>query len=111
MWLKKGECLTSLGRIEEAASAYSRVVNLAPNHLDARLVLASLHQQLGRPNQALDVLSGKSLKADEKSLLHFNAIVVSVGSSCKTEGKFVYLGCADTIVRNWTLLAGHSSPN
>lgn len=57
VWLKKGECLTSLGRIEEAASAYSRVVNLAPNHLDARLVLASLHQQLGRPNQALDVLS------------------------------------------------------
>lgn len=58
VWLKKGECLTSLGRLEEAALAYSQVVSLAPNHLDARLVLASLHQQLGRPNQALDVLSG-----------------------------------------------------
>ena len=43
--------------------------------------------------------------------LHFNAIVVSECSSCKTEGKFVFLGCADTIVRNWSLLAGHSSPN
>ena len=60
VWLKKGECLSSLGRLEEAALAYARVVNLAPNHLDARLFLASLHQQLGRPNQALDVLSGKS---------------------------------------------------
>lgn len=57
VWLKKGECLSSLGRLEEAALAYARVVNLAPNHLDARLFLASLHQQLGRPNQALDVLS------------------------------------------------------
>ncbi|KAJ7323395.1 General transcription factor IIIC, polypeptide 3 [Desmophyllum pertusum] len=57
VWLKKGECLNSLGRSEEAALAYAQVVSLAPNHLDARLILASLHQQLGRPNQALDVLS------------------------------------------------------
>ena len=59
VWLKKGECLNSLGRLEEAAVAYARVVTLAPNHLDARLLLASLHQQLGRPNKALEVLSGK----------------------------------------------------
>ena len=59
VWLKKGECLNSLGRLEEAAVAYARVVTLAPNHLDARLFLASLHQQLGRPNKALEVLSGK----------------------------------------------------
>ena len=64
IWLRQGECLHSLGRLEEAASAYAQVVNLAPNHLDARLVLASLHQQLGRPNQALDVLSGESSKRD-----------------------------------------------
>jgi len=57
VWLKKGECLNSLGRLEEAALAYARVVTLAPNHLDARLLLASLHQQLGRPNKALEVLS------------------------------------------------------
>ena len=61
MWLKKGECLHSLGRLDEAAFAYAQVVNLAPNHLDARLILASLHQQLGRPNQALDILSGEKL--------------------------------------------------
>ena len=59
VWLKKGECLHSLGRLDEAAFAYAQVVNLAPNHLDARLILASLHQQLGRPNQALDILSGE----------------------------------------------------
>ena len=59
VWLKKGECLHSLGRLDEAALAYAQVVNLAPNHLDARLILASLHQQLGRPNQALDILSGE----------------------------------------------------
>ena len=60
MWLRKGQCLHSLGRLDEAALAYAQVVDLAPNHLDARLILASLHQQLGRPNQALDVLSGKT---------------------------------------------------
>ena len=30
----------------------------------------------------------------------------SVCSSCKTEEKFVYLGCADTIVRNWKAKLG-----
>lgn len=57
IWLRKGECLHSLGRLEEAITAYTQVVHLAPNHLDARLILASLYQQVGRPNQALDVLN------------------------------------------------------
>ena len=57
VWLRKAECVKSLGRLEEAALAYARVVTLAPNHLDARLTLATLHQQLGRPDQALDVLN------------------------------------------------------
>ncbi|XP_068727355.1 general transcription factor 3C polypeptide 3-like [Montipora capricornis] len=56
IWLRKGDCLHSDGRLEEAVSAYTQVVHLAPNHLEARLILASLHQQLGRPNQALEVL-------------------------------------------------------
>jgi len=64
VWLSKGQCLHSLGRLEEAALAYAQVVNLAPNHLDARLVLASLHQQLGRPNQALDVLNDSRGRED-----------------------------------------------
>lgn len=59
IWLRKGECLHSLGRLEEAITAYAQVVHLAPNHLDARLILASLYQQVGRPNQALDVLNGE----------------------------------------------------
>ena len=59
IWLRKGDCLHSDGRLEEAVSAYTQVVHLAPNHLEARLILASLHQQLGRPNQALEVLDGE----------------------------------------------------
>lgn len=49
----------SLARLEQAIMAYNQVVNLAPNHLEARLTLSSLHQQLGRPDQALDILTGK----------------------------------------------------
>lgn len=95
MWLKKGECLHSLGRLDEAAFAYAQVVNLAPNHLDARLILASLHQQLGRPNQALDILSG------EKSNIFYyvsdltwirNQIFAMTGRNAVSRGTYMYQG-------------------
>lgn len=50
------ECLKALGHMEMAAESYSKVVHMAPLHLEARLTLATLQQQLGRPEQALKAL-------------------------------------------------------
>lgn len=50
------ECLKALGYIERAAESYARVVDLAPLHLDARISLSTLQQQLGRPEKALEAL-------------------------------------------------------
>lgn len=42
--------------MERAAESYSKVVDLAPLHLDARISLSILQQQLGRPEKALEAL-------------------------------------------------------
>lgn len=42
--------------MEEAAESYTKVVEMAPQHLEARLSLATLQQQLGRPECALKAL-------------------------------------------------------
>ena len=42
--------------MELAAESYSKVVEMAPLHLEARLSLATLQQQLGRPESALKAL-------------------------------------------------------
>lgn len=59
VWLKKAECLSILERDEEAASAYSMVVALAPNHIEARFTLSTLYQRLGYYEKALSVLEGE----------------------------------------------------
>lgn len=50
------ECLKALGHMERAAESYAKVVDLAPLHLDARISLSTLQQQLGRPEKALEAL-------------------------------------------------------
>lgn len=50
------ECLKALGHMEVAAQSYTKVVDMAPQHLEARLSLATLQQQLGRPDCALKAL-------------------------------------------------------
>lgn len=42
--------------MELAAQSYTKVVEMAPQHLEARLSLATLQQQLGRPDRALKAL-------------------------------------------------------
>lgn len=42
--------------MEIAAESYTKVVDMAPLHLEARLTLATLQQQLGRPEHALKAL-------------------------------------------------------
>ena len=57
MWLKYSECLSALGRISEAADAYGIVVEMAPNHVAARVQLSLLQQQLGLDAEALHTLA------------------------------------------------------
>lgn len=45
-----------MGYVERAAESYAKVVDLAPLHLDARISLSTLQQQLGRPEKALEAL-------------------------------------------------------
>ena len=56
MWLKYAECLNSVGRLKDAVQAFKRVIELAPTHKGARLSLSALQQQLGKPEEALQVL-------------------------------------------------------
>uniref|UniRef100_A0A8B9JKB1 General transcription factor IIIC, polypeptide 3 n=1 Tax=Astyanax mexicanus TaxID=7994 RepID=A0A8B9JKB1_ASTMX len=56
VWLRHAECLKALGHLEVAVKSYSKVVEMAPLHLEARLALSTLQQQLGRPNCALQAL-------------------------------------------------------
>ncbi|GAA6078602.1 general transcription factor 3C polypeptide 3 isoform X3, partial [Tachysurus ichikawai] len=56
VWLRHAECLKALGHLEVAAKSYSKVVEMAPLHLEARLALSTLQQQLGRPESALEAL-------------------------------------------------------
>ncbi|KAL8572519.1 hypothetical protein ACOMHN_019558 [Nucella lapillus] len=60
VWLRYGDCLSAIGQLGEAVEAFSKVVELAPNHLGARVSLSALQQQIGRHDEALQVLSGTS---------------------------------------------------
>ena len=56
MWLRYGECLNAIGELQGAVRAFQKVVELAPSHLGARVSLASIQQQLGRHEEALEAL-------------------------------------------------------
>lgn len=57
VWLRLAECLNSLGEVERAVDAYSRVVEMAPSHIEARMSLSTLQSQLGKHEEALKALS------------------------------------------------------
>ncbi|KAG7315610.1 hypothetical protein KOW79_020476 [Hemibagrus wyckioides] len=90
VWLRHAECLKALGHLEVAAKSYSKVVEMAPLHLEARLALSTLQQQLGRPESALkalepmydpDTLAQDSSAAQQelKLLLHRSTLLRSQG--------------------------------
>ena len=51
------ECHHELGAMEQAVTAYREVVERAPSHSEARLVLSTILRQLGRSEEAIAVLS------------------------------------------------------
>ncbi|XP_037130336.1 general transcription factor 3C polypeptide 3 [Syngnathus acus] len=90
VWLRHAECLKALGEMKAAAESFTKVVELAPQHLEARLSLATLQQQLGRPDCALkalesmydnDTLARDSSAAQKelKLLLHRSALLKTQG--------------------------------
>ncbi|TDG96344.1 hypothetical protein EPR50_G00239210 [Perca flavescens] len=92
VWLRHAECLKALGHMEAAAESYTKVVEMAPQHLEARLSLATLQQQLGRPECALkalesmydsDTLAQDSSAAQKelKLLLHRSTLLKTQGQT------------------------------
>ncbi|XP_067931437.1 general transcription factor 3C polypeptide 3-like isoform X2 [Watersipora subatra] len=63
VWLKYSECLSALGLIKLSADAYGKVVELAPNHVSARVQLSLLQQQLGLDQEALHTLAEGGVEA------------------------------------------------
>lgn len=57
VWLRQAECLKACGELEEAAASYEMVVQQAPQHLQARIILSGLLNELGRGEEALAVLT------------------------------------------------------
>ena len=68
MWLRYAECLNALEDKLGAITAYEKVVELVPNHFSARVSLSALHQQLGRPDDALRALLPQPLVTGNRRL-------------------------------------------
>uniref|UniRef100_A0A8C7L701 Ral transcription factor IIIC subunit 3 n=1 Tax=Oncorhynchus kisutch TaxID=8019 RepID=A0A8C7L701_ONCKI len=90
VWLRHAECLKALGHMEVAVKSYNRVVQMAPLHLEARLCLSTLQQQLGRPLCALKALEpmydpdtlaqdASAAQQELKLLLHRSTLLRSQG--------------------------------
>uniref|UniRef100_A0A8K9X4L5 General transcription factor IIIC, polypeptide 3 n=1 Tax=Oncorhynchus mykiss TaxID=8022 RepID=A0A8K9X4L5_ONCMY len=90
VWLRHAECLKALGHMEVAVKSYNKVVQMAPLHLEARLCLSTLQQQLGRPLCALKALEpmydpdtlaqdASAAQQELKLLLHRSTLLRSQG--------------------------------
>ncbi|XP_068104218.1 general transcription factor 3C polypeptide 3 isoform X2 [Hyperolius riggenbachi] len=90
VWLRHADCLKALGHMETAANSYSKVVEMAPLHLDARISLSTLQQQLGHPEKALEALEpmydpdtlaqdANAAQQELKLLLHRSTLLFSQG--------------------------------
>lgn len=77
--LSSAECLKALGHMEAAAESYTKVVEMAPQHLEARLSLATLQQQLGRMDCALKALESMY---DSNILAHDSSAAQKAGDLC-----------------------------
>lgn len=65
VWLKHAECQHMLNDPAAAAISYSKVISLAPHHIDSRLKLATLYVQLGLVEDALSVLESDPHGGDD----------------------------------------------
>nr|XP_046237968.1 general transcription factor 3C polypeptide 3 isoform X2 [Scatophagus argus] len=91
VWLRHAECLKALGHMEAAAESYTKVVEMAPLHLEARLSLATLQQQLGRPKCALKALESmydsETLAQDSSAAQKELKLLLHRSTLLKTQGQ------------------------
>ncbi|XP_041822154.1 general transcription factor 3C polypeptide 3 [Chelmon rostratus] len=91
VWLRHAECLKALGHMEVAAESYNKVVEMAPLHLEARLSLATLQQQLGRPECALKALESmydsETLAQDSSAAQKELKLLLHRSTLLKTQGQ------------------------
>nr|XP_040031631.1 general transcription factor 3C polypeptide 3 isoform X2 [Gasterosteus aculeatus aculeatus] len=91
VWLRHAECLKALGHMEAAAQSYTKVVDMAPQHLEARLSLATLQQQLGRPERALKALESmydsETLAQDSSAAQKELKLLLHRSTLLKTQGE------------------------
>lgn len=57
VWLKYAENLKNLKKFQEATTAYYKVLENVPQHVEVRMTLASLLVELGRPDEAINALT------------------------------------------------------
>ncbi|XP_077587346.1 general transcription factor 3C polypeptide 3 [Stigmatopora nigra] len=90
VWLRHAECLKALGEMKVAAESFTRVVELAPQHLEARLSLATLQQQLGQPECALKALEpmydNETLSQDSSAAQKELKLLLHRSTLLKTQG-------------------------
>uniref|UniRef100_H3D6V2 General transcription factor IIIC, polypeptide 3 n=1 Tax=Tetraodon nigroviridis TaxID=99883 RepID=H3D6V2_TETNG len=104
VWLRHAvECLKALGDMEMAAESYTKVVQMAPLHLEARLSLATLQQQLGRPEHALKALESmydsETLAQDSSASQKELKLLLHRSTLLKTQGqKQDYLDAMITMI-------------
>uniref|UniRef100_A0A3B3VJZ2 General transcription factor IIIC, polypeptide 3 n=1 Tax=Poecilia latipinna TaxID=48699 RepID=A0A3B3VJZ2_9TELE len=103
VWLRHAECLKALGHMKEAAESYTKVVEMAPLHLEARLSLATVQQQLGRMDCALKALESMydsdTLAQDSSAAQKELKLLLHRSTLLKTQGKMEdYLDAMITMI-------------
>ncbi|XP_041835143.1 general transcription factor 3C polypeptide 3 [Melanotaenia boesemani] len=103
VWLRHAECLKALGHTEAAVESYTKVVEMAPQHLEARLTLATLQQQLGRMDCALKALESmydsETLAQDSSAAQKELKLLLHRSTLLKTQGRMQdYLDAMITMI-------------
>ncbi|PWA32270.1 hypothetical protein CCH79_00013138 [Gambusia affinis] len=103
VWLRHAECLKALGHMKAAAESYTKVVEMAPLHLEARLSLATVQQQLGRMDCALKALESMydsdTLAQDSSAAQKELKLLLHRSTLLKTQGKMEdYLDAMITMI-------------
>lgn len=77
VWLRHADCHRAIEDFDAAIESYRTVVNLAPQHLDARLTLSALLKRKGRDQEALEALE-QDLESDllDASLLYERCFIL-----------------------------------
>ncbi|XP_017281749.1 general transcription factor 3C polypeptide 3 isoform X2 [Kryptolebias marmoratus] len=103
VWLRHAECLNALGHMKEAAESFTKVVEMAPQHLEARLSLATLQQQMGRMDLALKALESMydsdTLAYDSSAAQKELKLLLHRSTLLKTQGQIQdYLDAVITMI-------------